>query len=434
MGKRLVQLNSSPNSISIGNDNRDTEIGIVQYVVLDENDPIIVDRGSITDLDGNELKNVATKKTYLVGGVLVKPKSDYSAFPQNAVLYLPHDINNTDIPLRGEEVLIMDIGGIGYYKRITSHEINTNNAINNRDLILSPTTEKDGSRKTNDYREVSQTGISNSSSNQTSREITIGDYFKPVKINRLKYYEGDKLIQSRFGQSIRFSGYNQNVDNSDKVFSPTIIIRNRQNDLETKAGQIIEEDINRDGSSIVLSSNDYKLDFQPGIIDENGKSNFKSKPDKFGTPTISYPSELNGDQLLINSGRIILSSKSSEMIFYSKGNYGFISDGKFSIDNLNFGADLDFGDDVNITTDRNNANFSVQTGTGNILLNTTQTNEPLVRGNQLVSFLQTLTDILIQFQTIGPNGPNTTAPSVQTQITQLQAQLENLKSTLNFTE
>ena len=41
-------------------------------------------------------------------------------------------------------------------------------------------------------------------------------------------------------------------------------------------------------------------------------SNFKEKPESFD----NYPSELTGDQILINSGRIIISAKESEMIFY----------------------------------------------------------------------------------------------------------------------
>jgi hypothetical protein len=418
MATRADQLGISNNN---GNTTRVSEIGIVQYVVLDENHERVIDRAEIKDLDGNTLKNVETKTTNLVGGAFIKPKSDLTAFPQKAIFYFPHNILDNDVPLRGEEVLIMDIAGIGYFKRIPGHEINTNNAIDNRDLLLSPKTEKSSSNKTKNYREVSQTGISN-----TSREITIGEYFQPTKINRLKYYEGDKLIQSRFGQSIRFSGYN----NDETEFSPTIILRNRQNTLPTKSGQIIEEDINRDGSTILLSSNKYKIPFQPGVVDDKGKNDFKTKPIK-----ATVPNELvDHDQILLNSERIILSSKSQQMLFYSRGDVSFITDGRFTIDAGNKGADLDFGDNVNITTDRNNGNFSVQTGTGNILLNTTQTNEPLIRGNQLVSFLQTLTDILIQFETIGPNGLNKTIPSIQAQITELQSQLENLKSTLNFTE
>ena len=62
----------------------------------------------------------------------------------------------------------------------------------------------------------------------------------------------------------------------------------------------------------------------------------------------SIQQSLNGDQILISSGRLIFSSKTSEMIFYSRGNYGFISDGYMSIDNKG-GIDVTVGDNINLT-------------------------------------------------------------------------------------
>ena len=69
--------------------------------------------------------------------------------------------------------------------------------------------------------------------------------------------------------------------------------------------------------------------FQPGTVSDKGSSDFETKPNAFK----AYPTKLIGDQILINSGRIILSARNAEMIFYSKKNYGFISDGAMSIDN-----------------------------------------------------------------------------------------------------
>ena len=123
------------------------------------------------------------------------------------------------------------------------------------------------------------------------------------------------MIQSRFGQSIRFSGYN----NADESESPTIIIRNKESDItqnDVEQPDPVEEDVNRDGSTIAMTSQDYLLEFQPGVVDDGGSSNFETKPEMFE----EYPSELKGDQILINSGRVIISAKESEMIFYSKGN------------------------------------------------------------------------------------------------------------------
>ena len=43
----------------------------------------------------------------------------------------------------------------------------------------------------------------------------------------------------------------------------------------------------------------------PGTVDDKGTSDFETMPDTFK----DYPSELSGDQILINSGRLIFSSK-----------------------------------------------------------------------------------------------------------------------------
>ena len=127
-------------------------------------------------------------------------------------------------------------------------------------------------------------------------------------------------------------------------FSPTIILRNSESGESLKKifGESTEEDVNRDGTIIVLGSNQYKLPFQPGTVDDKGSTDFETSPTTFR----DYPSELLGDQLLLNSGRVIISSKNAEMIFYSKKNYGFISDGWLSIDNK-FGIEANVGDNIN---------------------------------------------------------------------------------------
>jgi len=47
-----------------------------------------------------------------------------------------------------------------------------------------------------DYGETSSTGTPNSGGDG-DRNNKLGEYFEPTQINPLKYYEGDKLLQSR---------------------------------------------------------------------------------------------------------------------------------------------------------------------------------------------------------------------------------------------
>jgi hypothetical protein len=150
---------------------------------------------------------------------------------------------------------------------------------------------------------------------------------------------------------------------------------------------------------------------------------------------------LDGNQLILNSDRIILSAKTGNLIFHSRNNYGFISDGKFSIDN-GLGADLDFGGDVNITTDRTSSNFSVNTGSGKIFLNTTtdgkspntSDTEPLVRGNILKQILESLIDLINEQVYKTPSGPTAIGPENKTEFSDLKARLTEMLSTQNFTE
>ena len=420
MASRFTQLNSSNNS---GNSSTfSNDLGIVLDVILNESHPRITSTPDANDLESKSLSNI--------GSIVVRPMDMKNSMPDSLPIVHPLDTYNTDYPIIGETVQLVNQGGVKYYRRLSSVYLNLGNAKLNKDLNTYTKKEESQSNNTTTYKEVSNTGIPNTSTSEQERSTTFGKYFTENKVNSLKPYEGDKIIQSRFGQSIRFSGYN----NPENVFAPTIIIRNRQNDNSLTNGKkntIIEEDVNEDGTIVAMTSGDYKLGFV---------STTESKPDNFK----GYPSELKGtDQLLVNSGRIIFSSKSGEMIFYSKGNYGFISDGTLSIDNLNGGAELDFGSNVNINTNRNNAYYKINTGDGKIFLNTdtsgkspntSKPSEPLVRGNTLKELLETLIDLIKVQVYKTPSGPTAIGPENKPDFDELKRRLTEMLSTKNFTE
>ncbi len=156
-----------------------------------------------------------------------------------------------------------------------------------------------------------------------------------------------------------------------------------------------------------------------------GKTNFKTTPDSFG----EYPSKLIGDQILINSGRIILSAKSAEMLFFSKKNYGFISDGAMSIDNK-LGIDISVGDDIHIVT--NDKDINMVTGKGAIFLGS-EALEPMVKGQQLVDILAELIDAITQQIYLTPSGPSANGPTNISQFGSIKSKLNNILSRLNQT-
>ena len=389
-----------------------TSTGVVVDVILDETHPRIKNK--------KDFQTAFTEKdTSIVGNVVIRKYSDGTNPNEQLNTYPCLNPSDTELPLIGESVELIMVGSVEYYRRIPGFSLNTGNAIKKRADVIYNKKEKiavDASIK-----ESAQTGTPlGNTTNETSETSEFGKYFRVNSVNKLKLYEGDKLIQTRFGQSIRFSAYN----NANNVYSPTIIIRNRQ-DSQTlsslKEGDITEENVNSDGSVIVLSSGDYQIPFT---------ATTSITPSKFS----SYPNPLKGDDhLLINSGKIVISAKTGQMVFHSKGDYGFISDGKFSIDG-GLGADLDFGGNVNITTSRSSSNITLNTGSGKILLNTNNSSQPLVRGNALIDILSTMIDLINSQVYRTPSGPTATGPENRAQLNSLKGRLSEMLSTLNYTE
>ena len=98
-----------------------------------------------------------------------------------------------------------------------------------------------------------------------STETRLGNYFdEQVNIKPLLSYEGDMILEGRFGNSIRFGSTNKSNEISDpnswsdlgNTGDPITIIRNGQPDnLDNKGWLPTVENINGDASSIYLTSN-----------------------------------------------------------------------------------------------------------------------------------------------------------------------------------
>jgi hypothetical protein len=392
-----------------------SRLGYVYDVVLNDTN---VDINTI-EIDGDEFKNIS-----LVGCVRFRFGEDLVTPSSDLFFAFPFDKNFINLPLKNETVEIYEGNGSQYFYRRIGAETTPN--FNSSDTLIDDSFIKDNSKGNTqkDYRRVQNTGITKTNNDIGNKYSGYGEYFEPdTTIHKLKLYEGDSLIQSRFGQSIRFSGYN----NDRNVLSPTLILRNGESSLSKKRNidEITEEDVNRDGSVIVFGSNQYQLPFQPGTVDDSGVSDFETKPASFS----EYPSKLIGDQILINSGRLIFSAKTAEMIFYSKKNYGFISDGRMSIDNK-LGIDVSVGANINIVT--NDRDIVMYTGNGSIFLGNTDL-EPMVKGKQLVEVLSELIDVIVQQQYLTPSGPSAVGPVNIGDFGKIKSRLNDILSKLNQT-
>jgi len=392
---------ASSNNLNSNYENADkfkTDIGIVYDVILDET---------------GESKDIQT-----IGAVKFRFNND-TITPSNSLQYaLPYDKNCITLPVKNEQVHIIKNGLGYYYQRIQPDETPNNSAFINQISFKFENTKNSNPLDNNSiekYRkiEVHKTPVSNKSVSNDFNKF--GNYFTLTNgIHKIKLYEGDTTLQSRFGQSLRFSAYNNNKN----IFSPTIILRNGESSLNQSKNinSTVEEDINKDGSVLVMSSNQYQLPFS---------STNTTKPDSF----TDYPDKLTGDQILLNSGRLIFSAKSGELIFHSKKNYGFISDGGMSIDNKG-GIDVSVNDNINIDTNGRDVLF--KTGNGAIFLGDNNL-EPLVKGNELKKIFEELIIAILSQTFKTPSGPTAVGPENYNDFIAISDKLANMMSKTNQT-
>jgi hypothetical protein len=377
-----------------------SDMGTVYHVVLDVDDAIL-----------DKLEIDESIKPLFIGAIQVRSSTQTTQSDEYLPLALPYNQSYKSLPLKNEVVKIINPSGGGlFYERIVKSS--TPNVSNEADTISgAKILDKSKTQTSSDYSRVQKTGISRSTVDISANYDGYGDYFEENdNIKYLRLYEGDTLIESRFGQSIRFSGYN----NPQNLFSPTVIIRNGENPQTLNGGNGIstEEDINTDGNIIFLGSGERLLEYTLPV--KNRKESF-----------FNYPNELKGNQILLNSDRIILSAKTSEMIFASRKDTGFITDGQFSIDATR---------GINITTDDNifietkNRDFNINIGSGTIALGTDGELEAAAKGETLVSILGELLDLIVQQIYLTPAGPTSPGPTNIAQFSTLKLKLNSMLS------
>jgi len=145
--------------------------------------------------------------------------------------------------------------------------------------------------------------------------------FKPdSRIRQLQAEEGDITFNGRFGQSIRFGSNIVNLGGNK--YGPNILMRAGQGELPTIKDKPVNEDINLDGSSIWITTDQrVKLHFKgtksflgppPGLwpfyhIQEAGTSDMMKIEDVgFG-----------GKQIILNSDRLIFNTNKNSILMSS---------------------------------------------------------------------------------------------------------------------
>lgn len=162
-----------------------------------------------------------------------------------------------------------------------------------------------------------QPGYQGSATTEPAK-LPLGTYFRENdKVKTIKPFEGDSILEARFGQSVRFGSSNLYRGDNDTwsvgttvtdIGKPITIITNGQGRPSTKNLDTFSttvEDVSRDDSSIYLTSGQ--------ILRTLNVSDIKSE---------KYEFPYKGNQALVCSDRVMLYSKKENILLYSRQNVG----------------------------------------------------------------------------------------------------------------
>lgn len=353
------------------------EPAVVLDVILDETHDVFTSYTELTKIDYSNFPSDVSKEQPIetdvdfswIGRCLVRMVNSQKKMDKDSLVWaLPLETNISEYPLINEVVSTVVYMGKLYYTR----KINLKNFVNsNVDFGIEPSIGgffqkgKRGNCELLDNKtefvgpkSITRHGGGFGFEGVAGRYFTIND-----RIRAVKRYEGDLVVESRFGQSIRFSAYDENRNNDVGVKNtdydngggnPMIVIRNRQRPIkpnqeeyaandkvtpcvgtitEKNAGGTIREDINNDGSTIAITSGmtitKWVSSCYKNMWGEKTEEQTAFSPS--GCSKFKYPI-LNGDQIVINSDRLILSSRNGETFHYSKKRYSVVTDSECSLD------------------------------------------------------------------------------------------------------
>ncbi len=370
----------------------------------------------------NKNKDFSDKDARLYGAITyIYPDmtTEYYAYP--------FDKNNFTMPIKGETVLIIELDKSNIFwlpYSVTPYSNYRRDYVTYKELEPTDNNKpKESNEGGKSLRETKESGGQTNSSNKTN---STDEYKVNEKIKFLKPKQGDTIISGRVGNTIRFSEFHLTEDG--KTSSPAIFIRNKQNPelYSKKIGELVDEDINKDGTSIYITSNKVKVPFKEEVKKE--KKGFKEYPNS---------KDLSGDQLFVNSDRIILSAKAKEFIIFGKGNSGVITDGNFSVDAA---KDIYLHTDKNVTIHSAGANqIFLNSENGKIFLGKNKGEggagadvQKMVLGGELVKIMGELIDEITKQIYATPVGPTSPGPTNVAAFKAIKGKLNTLLSAKNF--
>ena len=308
-------------------------------------------------------------------------------------------------PIKKEIVNLIQYLGRYFYV----YPINFLNSINNNAVPIVAETSNGNKDNNEQYEKVSISNIPQRES--TNNDDSLGNTFKGnnVNIKPLSPEEGDVIVRGRFGNNIR-------LGNNPETNLPTIKVTIGQSNTVDKSAPLepYAENINDDRNSLWITSDE--------IVELNPITKGKSYYLKSAR---NAPNTLEGNQVIINSDRIIFNTKKEElMIFANKG----------IILNTNGYVAIDSSENIGLTT-LDKLNVIAKTGTyvdsKEIILGKDAT-EPLVLGNELLELLSDLlTELIVETHMTGAG--KSTPPENAAKYAAIKTKLRKILSKQNKT-
>jgi hypothetical protein len=207
------------------------------------------------------------------------------------------------------------------------------------------------------------------------KEVLYNAFTQNPDFRGLQTFEGDYLLEGRFGNSIRFGSTNRvgsqdlspwSTNPNELENNPITLITNQHNSKLSNSDLYVEN-INKDGASVYLTSNQ-------SIPLDTGNISFSNITNPINVKDYTDP------QVIINADRTIISSKSDEVLILGKTGVEAYSQGPIYLQS----------DKVGITLQDNQIFLGPY-------INNTSIPEPIVLGGTLNSWLSGLILALSDF-------------------------------------
>ena len=345
----------------------------VKDIILDESNPLFKQYGEWAS----------------IGMVLIEDVTQPTNTNSNTQAY-PLFPNIKQYPLLNEVVVVISLPSTGLESSTTSNRFYYFPPINvwgsqHHNAIPGISTLPPSQQK--DYEQTSAGSVRRVTDGGT--EINLGKGFvEQIDINPLQPYIGDYILEGRFGNSIRFGGYEGK--------EPIIKIRNGQGPVTNEGWTTVDENINEDKASIYLSTNQQ-------VPIESNTYNYNSY-----NVAPESTSEYSNPQVLINSGRLVFNANSDSVLISSAKSINLNSQDSVNIDSQNV--------------------FVVNSPS--ILLGSKDATEPLLKGDTTIELLSELVGQLNQWMVIFNANPSPYLLPLKVSTTPLISTLTRIKTEL----